>query len=405
MNINILAEWKKEFFALSSDLHFKKQYEREHINGVESILLDYFGKDFFIYEINTISGIENKNWIHELLAQKDHISLLALFEICNILEYSKKLDISIQSKLKSTINSIGRFQDLFFEIYTYRLLDFNRIKNKKKIRQGNKELEGECWINDKRFIFECKKLYAIQQEEIDAVMAIGNEFFLRIQSAAVAKEIIGYVFLKKEAKTAKARFSKRLKDHLKRFEQNPNEKIDVVYEDDLGKMQIEEFDTARFIEYGYSIPGPNVIFRLAPPTIILPDKPSHFRLNIQQYFVQVQSKITKKLLEVIRKKRKQHKDSKEENRIFFLDNERLRSFKFPLLPPGQFDNDEEIQAYITSKDTKDVICIIDRDYIVNPPTTKIKVYCKEEFADVKAVLEGMKTNFDYILNDNINKKL
>lgn len=397
MNINILAEWKREFFVLSSVLHFNKQYEREHINAVESILLEFFGEDFFIYPINTISGIENKNWIHELLAQKDHISLLALFEVCNILEYSKKLDISIQSKLKSTLNSIGSFQDLFFELYTYRLLDFNRIKNKKKIWQGNRELEGECWINNKRFMFECKKLYAIQQEEIDAVMAIGNEFLLRIQSIHVAKELIGYVFLKKEVKTAKGRFSKRLKDYLKFFEKNPNEKIDVVYEDDLGKMQIEEFDTARFIEYGYSLPGPNVIFRLTPPTVILPDSPSHFRLNIQQYFVQTQSKITKKLLEVIRQKRKQHKESKDENRIFFLDNERLRSLKFPLLSPGQLDNDEEIQAYINSKETKDIVCIIDRDYIANPPFTKIKVYCKEEFADVKSVLENMKTNFDYVL--------
>ena len=193
MKINLLNTWRKEYNWLSSDLNFEKFCQRNDIDSLEKILTQYFGEKYFEIITNQNSNLKKSNWIHYLLSQNDLSSLVALFEIGNLLVYSDTLDESIKRKLKSDINDFEGFQNQLFEIYTFRLLDLNNIVNEKKVWKGIQELEGTCFIGDKLFIFECRKAYTADFEKFDVILSIFNQIHSEIQRMKVGRDLMGWV--------------------------------------------------------------------------------------------------------------------------------------------------------------------------------------------------------------------
>jgi len=49
-----------------------------------------------------------------------------------MIKYLKSLSKSIQNNLKSLFKDPSQMRDMFFEVFVYRLLDFNRVENKKR---------------------------------------------------------------------------------------------------------------------------------------------------------------------------------------------------------------------------------------------------------------------------------
>ena len=161
---NILNDWRKEFVFNSSQLNPDKFCNRKDIERIEQILIDYFGKEFFEIDLSKRNISKNEiHLVHFLLAQKTRTSLTSLFEYIHLIEYSIKLNEEIGKKLKSNIKNAEQFQNILFEIYTYRLLDYNKIENSKGTRKDNQELEGICTLNDKEFLFECRKSYSVSK--------------------------------------------------------------------------------------------------------------------------------------------------------------------------------------------------------------------------------------------------
>lgn len=399
MKANLLNEWFKEYRYLSSDLHpWGRIYRRKDIEWVVGVLSSYFGNDFFVVPTENTSAktIESSNWIHNLLVLHRPSSILALFEICNLLVYLQKQDEKLQKQMRSTIRHIHKFQDLFFEVYVYRILEFNRIPVEKKAMKGNQELEGRCEINGKKYLFECKKPTFIYMPELEAFVQIIQEFRINFSKLQNGKELVGYVQLKKDPKQAKNEAVQK----IKKFAKNPKSfagTIDFHYESEFVKIRIENYDEVKYIEYTTQDLQPRVIFKILPPIVVVPDTENLYRFFIEYDFSAEHNKIIDKLLDALDKKRKQHSESKREGRIFFFDNEHLGDFKLPLLPISGIENDEKIMEYLNTKETEDILCIMDRNFLSSPPKIGIKVYCKDESEEVKKVLEGLKTNFGYKL--------
>ena len=154
---NILDEWKKKFYLNSSQFSIRKLCKRENVKEVISTLSGFFGKEYFDIQYKGPISLEKLNWLFSLMSYNNPQSYRAIREITHLIEYSKNLNRTIYDKLKSCINSPAQFQDLVFELYTYRILDLNNIENSKKVWVNNQEIEGICNINGSGWEFECKK--------------------------------------------------------------------------------------------------------------------------------------------------------------------------------------------------------------------------------------------------------
>lgn len=398
MKINLLNQWKKDFDWYSSILNPDKFCDRKDVEGLVKTLLEYFGEEYFEVTINQNRSLEKTNWVFNLLAQKDLSSLIALFEIGNLLEYLKSLDVNIQKKLRSAVNSFNEFQNLLFEIYTYRLLDFNKIENQKKIWKGNQELEGTCTIGDKDFIFECCKSYTVDFERFDVINNISTQIFLEMQKMKVAVGLIGYVVIKGNIKEAQKKILKIIKQYFGQFN-GKQDYIRSMYEDDDCLFETLIYDEEKYFELTNQEDRPEITFKIIPPITIVQGVANHFRTEITPTFSITQEKITDKLLKIIRKKRHQHNPSKDCNRIIFIANEMAKNFRFPLMSFENMLEEEKIQKVIDKKETNDIICVILRNYLGEVPSVKVKVFCKDEFKEVKSKLENMKTRFGYSINE------
>lgn len=398
MKVNLLKQWKKEFIWISSNLNPNQVCDRNDIERLEEVFIQYFGEKYFEITTNQNRSLEKTNWIFNLLGQKDQSSLIALFEIGNLIKYLLTLDEEIQKKLRSSINSYKEFQNLLFEIYTYRLLDYNKIENEKKVWKGNQELEGTCKIGDKEFIYECRKAYTVDFERFDVINSISTQLFLEIQKMKSGQELIGYVRLKKNYKEAKKKIFKIIKQYFEQFGNKEKAFIRSEFNDEDCHFETLVYNESEYFQIINQKDRPEVVFKIIPPSTIIHGVKNHYRSEISPIFSILQEKITEKLIKTIRKKRRQHNPSKDANRIIFIDSEIAKNFRFPLLSLDSMLEEERIQSYIEQKETKDIVCIILRNYLGDTPSIKIKVFCKEEFNDVKNILEGLKTNFDYSVN-------
>ncbi len=395
--MNLLDEWKKEFNWISSNLNPNKKCDRNDIERLVNIFLQYFGKEYFEISLEQNRTLEKTNWIFELLQQKDLSSLIALHEIGNLVKYLETLDEAIQKKLFSSVKSYKEFQNLLFEIYTYRLLDYNRITNEKKVWRGNQELEGTCKIGEKEFIFECRKSYSYDFGKLDALRSILKQIPVEINKKGVS--MVGYIVIKRNYKGAKQKIFDALKKYSDQIN-SPVFNVPFCYSDGDCEFKTMPYSESLYMEWrSLQEQGKlDIIIKVSPPFMKCPDNLNYYPVEIIKRFFVTQEMVTKKLLETINKKRKQHKASKDKNRLIFIDNEMGRNFRLPLIWNESSIDEKAIQRELNKKDTKDVVCIIIRNYLVTPPKVSIKVFCKEEFNETKRILEGMETKFDYHLN-------
>ena len=393
--MNLLDEWKKEFNWISSNLNPNKKCDRNDIERLVNIFLQYFGKEYFEISLEQNRTLEKTNWIFELLQQKDLSSLIALHEIGNLLKYSETLDEAIQKKLFSSVKSYKEFQNLFFEIYTYRLLDHNHITNEKKAWRGNQELEGTCKIGEKEFIFECRKSYSYDFGKLDALEGILKQIPLEISNKGIS--MVGYIVIKRNYKGVKQKIFDALKKYSDQIN-SPAFSVQFCYSDGDCEFKTMPYSESLYVEWrSLQEQGKlDIIVKVSPPFMKYPDNLNYYPVEIIRRFFVAQEMVTKKLLETINKKRKQHKASKDKNRLIFIDNEMGRNFRLPLIWTESSIDEKALQRELNKKDTKDVVCIIIRNYLVTPPKVSIKVFCKEEFNETKRILEGMETNFDHL---------
>jgi len=385
----ILQEWMKEFMFQSSELNPKKWCKRKDIERIESILNDYFGEEFFSKETVSRKSDNEVHLIFWLLNQKTKTSLTSLFEYVHLIEYSMNLSTEIQKKLRSNIKNSEQFQNLMFEIYTYRLLDFNNIENEKGTRKGNQELEGHCTINDKKFLYECRKSYSVLKSIFKDILDIIDSLY---SSMKVRNEYIGYIRIKEFCGATKEELRKVFKDCFGQFRLK-NAVIIYEYECKHLKFETKLYNTENLAEYNLISEDDLIKFRCYIGKENTQKGMNIYQTEILPQISHNQKRITDKLIKTINKKRKQHRNSKDENRIIFIDCEINNYLNFPLLTSEQVIDKNEISDYLNSKNTKDIVVIILRNYLPVKPEIKIITFGDSEFENEMEKIRELKTNF------------
>lgn len=389
---NVMTEWKKELTYQSSNLNPEKWCKREDIERVESILLKYFGEDFFIRSNNRSTSDDETHLVIWLLVQKTKTSLTSLFEIAFLLEYSYHLKDEIQKELKANVNNSEQFQNRLFEIYTYKLLDYNRVKNKKGTSKGNQKLEGHCVINSKEFLFECRKSYSVSKNISKDIKDIIDILHKSIKKVRGEREFIGYLKIKELSGRTKQEITEIFKKYIRQLS-SPSGFIRAYHECKHMKFETKLHNQENFIEYNSINEDKLIKFRFFSKKANYKNGVSEYGFEVRPQISVKQDKITEKLIRTIDKKRHQHIASKDENRIIFIDCEINNYLKFPLLMDEKMIEEEKIQCHLEKKNTKDIVVIILRNYIPIKPIIKIKVFGKEQFNEEKLILENLKTNF------------
>lgn len=395
---NLLENWKKECFLLSSPLSLRKELDREYVTFIYKILNDYFGSDFFILKNSKQDLLSGANWIHFLLVNfQKKACVIALFEIANILLYLEGLPKSIQKKFKSLIEDPRQFRDMFFELYLFRLFDYNKIQNSKTAKEGNKLLDIVCTINEKEFLCECRKIYNPEFTSIKRKMRVFENILLQFQNLKSCVGLIGTIkFISLENVDINEIYKKKLLRFFSELNKNKWHSIEYEDIDEHGQLLIKNWSGINKIEVERDASDFDIIFKVIPPYSIIPNARNPFRIKITGKNFIPQWKINKKLFTALEDKKKQHQNSKYINKIYFIDNESIPDFDFPIFKIDAMFEKEEFTKFMQDNfSEKEIICFINREYVGESPKVEIKVFGNNIDPDVKSRLENLKTNLDY----------
>ena len=398
-NENLLENWKKECYLLSSPLSFKKILEREDVICIYKTLNDYFGPDFFTLKNSKPDLLSGPNWIHFLLVNFQKTAcIIALFEIANILLYLKGLSKSIQKKFKSLIVDPRQFRDIFFELYLFRLFDYNNIQNVKTAKEGKKALDIICTINEKEFLCECRKIYNPEFESIKRKMKVFENILLQFQKLNTCVGLIGTIkFTQPEAGISEI-YRKKLLKFIHELNKSNCQSIEYQDNDKYGELLIKNYSIINNIEVDKNRSEFDIIFKIIPPFSIIPNARNSFRIHITGNNFIPQWKINRKLYTALEDKKKQHANSKYINKIYFIESESIPDLDFPIFKiDAMFEEDKFMEFVHNNFSEKEIICFVKREYIDDFPKVEVKAFGNNIDPQVKSRLENLKTNFDYYI--------
>jgi len=400
MKRNLLIEWKKECDLLSSDFVGKKQLERSDIDTVYKIFSDYFGINYFDIENSTQSNQSEENWILYLLANSTRLSpMTALFEIANILLYLQSQSKSIQKKFKSLFNDPRQFRDLFFELYIFRLFDYNNIQNIKKPKEGNKELDIVCNINSEDYLCECRKIYAPNQILLNNEKHLMVQLYLKLATLNKGFGLIGKIkFNEPNSEETKKIFENKLNKFVEGFNaQKFLHTIDYHDKDQHGEFSVVNYSVDNNLEADQDFSKYHIVFKIIPPQSPRPGVPNHYRVELKAGLGIPDYKILAKLFSTLKEKRDQHINSKYAKKVYFIDSEAILDFQPAIFMDGSAFPEAEIQNHINTFSDNEIFCFILRDYMSPIPKVTIKVLGRNVDDTIKHRLENLQTNFDFTL--------
>ncbi|MEO0683951.1 MAG: hypothetical protein AAFY76_02615 [Cyanobacteria bacterium J06649_11] len=391
MQENLLERWSKEIFWLTSNLNPKRiGIDRKDVKRIQGVFINYFGEDYFKVEVNRVVSIDKANWINSLLVRFDFSAFTALYEIAQLLVYSMSLDESIQKKLRSHLTQYNKFRAQLFEIYVFFLLDTNGFENNKKVWYEGQEFEGTVIIDGKECVFECNKAYLSGVHAFGAIKNVAQYLNLTFNKWTYATPIVGIIEIFSNEGRAKNTLINELNKYSKQMQRSRG--LDNLYEyrDTDCRISVYPYDEIRYKELEQDFDSMNLLFRVIPPAVVIPDQENFHRVHVTYRYNRSQEKVSNKLFEIIKAKRQQLEAFSDRPRIIFIDNEMQRDFQIPVIPFGQVMEEDRIQTYLNSRNTQDIVCIINRSYLDDQPHKEVLVYCKEELNPIANKIRDMK---------------
>ena len=250
---NLLNEWYKEVKLISSPLVIKPLFKQEKADYIYNTLLSFLNEEYFQINEYEDKPIEKISWLFSLLTNSKHLGCInALYEVAELMTYSKTLIPTIQQELQDLKKNPQNLRTFFFELYTYKLLDDCGISNNKKIVVGNQVIAGTCNILNTEFLFECRKIFMPNIQDLDVLRRLMKDFVSSIQNKI--KGGIGMIctITLKRPITGKHRSSFHQKidtyfsklNSLRRY----NIIIDYTIEDEMGTFKAINYNQADLIE-------------------------------------------------------------------------------------------------------------------------------------------------------------
>jgi len=387
---NLLEHWKMECYIISSPIQIQAKIERKVVDRIYNTLCEFFGLNYFRPQ-RRATPIHKANWLHALVANHQSIGCIkALEDIVSLLDYSRSLPEEIQKMLAVLKGNPDNLRSFFFELFTFRMLDFNKVPNLKKVFEGQQEKEGVCTIGGLDFLFECKKLYMPHIEKLDIRKAVLSEIVLQLQHLKFGTGIIIYAKFKEPVDNS---IKDIFRDKIQNFVNGLNRRTSISqinYHDESqhGTLSVINYSEADAFEMENLKKDWDVYFKLVPPPIMTPGIPAKFIAHGDTKFSIERSKVTDKLIAALKQKRKQHQSSAFENRIFFFDSESFPEVRMGLFQYENMLDANAIQEYMNQSSSKDLLCIINRRYWGKELRINVNVFCKNELNPIKKIIEG-----------------
>lgn len=333
-SINLLNSWQKNTYLISSPLSIIQKVSRNKVSFIYDTLLSFFGEKYFEIKPYSDKPIEKISWLFSLLSNNNHIGCIgALYELVKLIQYSKTLDESIQKELHDLKKNPQNLRAFFFELFIYNLLDKNRIPNKKKTLVGRQVIEGSFIISNNEYLFECRKVFMPKIQELDIMRRLMTDFWQYGKTMKKGMGMICTINLKRPLSGRhRSHFETRIKQYFEDFNKLTHlskNKIDYFVEDEFGDFKAIDYDEATLIEVE-ELKKYDILFYIIPPIIPIPEQPNRYGVKIICNFSVYQSKIYKKLENVLKEKKEQHKNSPFKNKILFIDSETLPEFHMGL---------------------------------------------------------------------------
>ncbi len=384
--VNILENWKRHFYDVSSDFNINKKVNRNLVDFIYTKLNDFWGNDFF--ETNLLDAVHaNKVYfLQPMLGQPSLSSFYYLLEVAMMIDFASDKHPDLYKSLNEVKFLPEKSKDILFEIYIALFFYMNKVTYQTNILTGNQPRDGYCTLNGKKYLVECKKRYSIIQKEISLRKYLISEIMKIAKSITYGLECIGVLTIKTSVSNRQM-FLPILKA-FKNYIVNRTEYSPVfLVEDDFIRMELKPYNDSNRIELENNLIPHTIYFTITNLNKIKEDIPQ-FRVQVTFKAVANHRKVAKKLIESIKSARKQHKDSKTLPRIFFIDNEFLNDFSSPLLHNIKVYEDY-LQKYVSEKNTNDLVVLLYRDFTGKTPSIKASIICKQELLEVKSTLEKM----------------
>jgi hypothetical protein len=392
---NLLEIWKQEADWLSSEYRIQQPapLTRKGVNALYKVFKKHLPDSFF----ETDQYYNDDNWIHCLLIQPGHIgSVKALMDIGQILFYYEGMcqrEPHLEVKFKSLLGDPEQLRNFFFELYTYRLLLLNNLSIEVNPIVEGQVLEGNCMIDGKLYMFECKQLFIPFLSTLHNQVYTVGKLHTDMAKVQLNNGMIGTFKFNNPYKTnIKGAFDNWLNKFIA-WNNKPKEPAPLHFKDvtNDGTFEVTGFYPDRRIELLNDQKLADIWFSAIPPFIVTPGMQNHYRIELQMHFQVSQSTIQHKLQESLRKKRRQHKNRTQ--RIFFVDSEAINGLSMAIFhSPGMFDQQQIQKHFDEHFKEDDILVFILRNYTVENGGTKIKVFAHQKNDHIKKKIESFKVS-------------
>ena len=396
---NILEEWKKNYYLITSPLSIErhKNINRDSVDFIYETLISFFGTEYFRLKktkhIRDKNIDLNKNFIYQLLDVTSNNAFYSVLEVAALLSFSKKLNELQYEKLKSFVNDTNSLRNYLFEIFIYRLFTGNNLPINIKPTIKGQELEGTFVFKGRSGLIECKKLYATEINRYAHLQELLNMFIKKWTKLQV--KIFAFLIAPSKDEKRLSKEKELMKKWLNEYfdEIKLNQSIDFIFERFNSEgdkiLHIEKNKPGLFENMQQTLKVPHAYFSVYPPPVINKGDYNYFRFVNGYYFSVLEEDIQEKILNELKKKRRQHRGLEFFYRIFFFENESTIFGEFPLATQNIIESNL-ISNYLNSKDSNDVVCLIDKVLFPNQkPKFKMYVYCKPELNELKEELEKL----------------
>lgn len=388
---NLLSEWYQEAQIISSPFAIKAQYPRGKVDFIYKTLQDFFGLRFFGVNAGTDKAIDKISWLFGLLSTNKSIPCYhALYDVCQLIEYSRTLDESIQKEMMQLKRNPENLRAFFFELFIYRLFDLNAVANAKKVVSGNQVLEGTCELDGKTFLFECRKAFMPNMNELDVRRRILTDIYLLGQEFPVGVGMICTIKLNGPLSGAHVSDMRaKLRAYFKKLSEIKSRvTIQYTHGGEYGVLTAIDYDEATLIDI-QAKKEYDILYYVEPPKIPVPGVPDLYRARISCNFSVAESQVYKKLEAMFKEKKRQHRNSPFENKIIFLDSESLPEFHMNIFQNDSMYKPEMIQQAYTKAGLKDILCIVRRSYDNEGPFVLVDVIAPAHLQVAASALKSM----------------
>ncbi len=407
---NILERWRLtiNFEVSEYAIHPNSYVEKSQVDFIYKTLKDYLPEEFFIitpgFEYNLIS-LDHENWIHALLSKNISFTnvtgtVYQLYELSLVVNYFEENKPELLQDLKKHAleNNFEMFRSYYFELFTFYTLAKNNITLAPKKFEGNRELEGTCYLNGQEFLFECRKLFLPEKTLNDIKLIKWVDLHFGRLMTGTPSEIIVSVVLgnDQENQYIKDNFISIMNAYLsktRKLNHVPNNVWSYPENSDSPLITIRPYTPENRViaEYDLREKIYNLLFTI-PPSFIKPSGLNQVRITSQGVTNILTKKMGDVLIKRIEEKRKARRDSKFSHRLYLFENENYPGIHRALVSYEQFTDvlRAKVQTYINSKKTNDIIGLIFKDSDVGEiPKVHVEFFCREELNSYKSIMSQM----------------